>query len=101
MQEEFVLITGPAIADGIPLNMRWRGDGTVLLNAYLGAGGGTATCTVTGNTSGGPTTTLVTFTLSGANDKASYIFDMEKWPILQGHITNIAGGALATLKAVI
>ena len=44
--------------------------------------------------SGGPPTLQVTFTLSGANDKASYIIDKENWPQIRARVTSISGAVV-------
>ena len=73
---------------------------TYLISAYLAASGGTATCNVYGRISAEApwgTTPLVTFGLSGANDRAQYLLN-EPWFEIKADISAIAS-ATATITA--
>lgn len=72
----------------------------VTLQAFLGSGGGSATCNVYGKLlASAPWELLCTFTLSGANDSSAYILD-EKWAFLKGNISAISS-ATATIAMVV
>lgn len=97
MNQQTLLHSGTTISAGGWYRMAGP---TALLQASLGAAGGTATCNVYGRLSGGPTKLLWTSKpLSGANDHDEYVLDGEPWAELSADISAIGGGATASIAA--
>ncbi len=100
MKVQNTLVSGTTTTDGAATATPRDQNVTVMLHAYLSSDGGTATCTVEGRMNGGPwsASPLVSFSLSGASDSASYVLDRDPWYELRGRITAISGAsALATV----
>lgn len=94
---EQLVSSGTSATDGDAVKMP---TSTALVQAYLDADGGTASCILYGRlTSSSPWVTIATFTLSGASDHAEWLVDGEPWAELKGRVDTISGtGALATME---